>query len=147
MGTRSVYLRIHKLDVMNDDTSDSSVVGGIPAYDAKYEDINKLTAILVNQLLKHGLISTENLIQQRCLDSDNQTVKLKLHITLINTKFGRQQKFKMNKKLLVDFSRLVNDFKHFSFGSVSVKEIHLSSLNEYDRQTDASKIVTKICLP
>lgn len=135
VDTRSVVLEFRGIEVMNDDETNANIVVTCPLKSTKYEKINHLAGILMENLINAGLASWDQFHQQRCLASDGSTIDIKLHATLLNTKYASiNQAFKTKRSQPIDFAQLVHDFKFLSFGNVNFKEVHLSSLLEFENE-------------
>lgn len=144
VDTRTVVLDFKGIEVMNDDEANAAVVVTRPSRSEKYEKINLFSGVLMENLVKSGLASWDQFHEQRCLASDGTTVDIKLHATLLNTKFGAKDQ-SIGAKRSIDVSKLVRDFKFITFGKVTFKEVHLLSLTEFE--SDNYKCIAQLKLP
>lgn len=153
VDTRTVLLEFRGVEVMNDDETDAAVVITRPTKSEKLDKVNIFSRTLIEGLVTAGLATWDQLHRQRCLCSDGNTVDIKFHATLLNAKFasnsGREPSHKKSasNRSHVDLSRLVRDFKYMNFGKVAFKEVHLSSLMEFDATTAYYKCIAQCKLP
>ncbi len=107
-------LKLQGLEIMNDDPSQVNVL---------YARINSpQLQELCNQMLeffvKYGLITKQ------------QNDKVKLHVTLINTRYvnvdGDGHLDRKKSKVFFDARKILETYKDYYFGSIELKEMHLS---------------------
>uniref|UniRef100_A0A0K2UPE1 Activating signal cointegrator 1 complex subunit 1like [Megachile rotundata] n=2 Tax=Lepeophtheirus salmonis TaxID=72036 RepID=A0A0K2UPE1_LEPSM len=111
LDNESLTISIGGLQIMNDDPSSTCVV---------YAKItsNKLQEIadkIVEKFSTMGIITRE---------SDH----VKLHMTVMNTKFIFSNDVRNKKRISIDASRILANFDGTDFGKVTLKEIHLSEM-------------------
>ena len=97
---------------MNDDPSEVDVVYGR----VHCEPLQSMAEYIVNQFIDTGFMP-------------RQFDRIKLHVTLMNTKFRRndaEEESSEKSKETMDVREVLELFGDYDFGEVTVKEIHLS---------------------
>lgn len=133
---RPLSARMKGVHIMTDDPSSVSVVFTTDRSHALQNRVNNLSDSIFELLKARGLLTQQNLVAQRLLSSDGAHAEVKLHATLVNTKYGRQgrredgSRFAGNERETFDASGLMEKLGHVDFGEVPMKEIQLSCLDE-----------------
>eukprot|EP00920_Eleutheroschizon_duboscqi_P021024 GHVT01049571.1.p1 GENE.GHVT01049571.1~~GHVT01049571.1.p1 ORF type:complete len:448 (+),score=48.21 GHVT01049571.1:3503-4846(+) len=102
VGTRCLVLHLKGLHAMTDDPSATDVVyttqtSGLTNNNVQgsshstYMAINSIAHVLFTSLCNHGVITVDQLHKQRAMAPDGLHASLKLHVTLLNTKFRRRK--------------------------------------------------------
>merc|ERR1712232_772200 len=85
-------------------------------------------------LKTRGLVASQNLMHQRLLSSDGLHAEVKLHATLMNTKYSRTNPRGdgvRSERETFDASALMERLGHVDFGTVQLREVQLSCLDEW----------------
>eukprot|EP00440_Ansanella_granifera_P001832 gb/GFBE01001975.1/.p1 GENE.gb/GFBE01001975.1/~~gb/GFBE01001975.1/.p1 ORF type:complete len:367 (+),score=112.35 gb/GFBE01001975.1/:1-1101(+) len=120
------------LHIMTDDPTSVGVVFTTDRSNALQNRMNALSDVMFELFQARNLVSNQSLMSQRLLSSDGAHAEVKLHATLINTKYGRSR-FEENRggqRETVDASVLMEKFGQVDFGTVQLQEMQLSSLDE-----------------
>jgi hypothetical protein len=119
--------RLRGLHIMNDDKAAVDVVFTTDtALDLK-ERMNRFADALFKSLRAEGVLTARNLHHQRLLTTNGEAADVKLHCTLVNTKYrggggGARESF--------DASALLEEWGAYEFGEVPLNEMHLSVLGK-----------------
>merc|ERR1712151_702707 len=93
---------------------------------ALYNRLNNVADLLFNILKDKNLVTTQGLITQRLLSSDGAHAEVKLHATLMNTKYsrsGRREDGARGERESIDASVLMERFGQVDFGEVQLREV------------------------
>lgn len=114
--SKSLKLKLAGVEIMNDDPSIVNVLF------AKIEsqEFQQLCNEIMDFFVKKGLITKQY---------DN----VKMHVTLINTKYQNSHLDRQKQKNFFDARKILENYKNFHFGTIDLKEIHLSQ-----RHTEAA---------
>lgn len=120
------------LHILTDDTSDVNVVYTTDKSSALQNRMNNMADSLFAMLKKQGLTTEASLMKQRAVASDGVQAEVKLHATLINTKYGRNRRDAgfSSERASFDASQLLQMFGQEDFGTVPLQEMQLSCLDE-----------------
>merc|ERR1719491_2126336 len=92
------------------------------------------TADMIFDLLKaRNLVTQPSLMSQRVLSSDGEHAEVKLHATLMNTKYSKsnhREDGSRGQRETFDASLLMEKTGQIDFGTVQMKDIQLSCLDE-----------------
>lgn len=118
--------------------------------------LNRLCDVLVDGFRKAGLVTDEELRDQRALDSQGEKVSIKLHVTLLNTSFqgryarrhykktaggvegledgtestmGKRRKLLQSARKGFDASSILQEFRLFDFLNAKGSSVSLCSLS------------------
>merc|ERR1712139_316252 len=80
---------LEDLHILTDDPSSVGVVHTTDRSRTLQHRINGIADSLFAVLKNHGLVSNQNLHHQRLLATDGETAEIKLHATLMNTKYQK----------------------------------------------------------
>merc|ERR1712150_317593 len=80
------------LHIMNDDPSNVGVVFTTDRSHALQNRMNSMADMIFGSLKSRNLVSSQSLMSQRLLSSDGQHAEVKLHATLMNTKYSRSNR-------------------------------------------------------
>merc|ERR1712084_116992 len=80
------------LHIMTDDPSNVSLVFTTDRSTALQHRMNNTSDMIFDLLRARGLVSQASLMSQRLLSSDGQHAEVKLHATLMNTKYSRSNR-------------------------------------------------------
>lgn len=119
------------LHIMTDDPSNVGVVFTTDRSHALQNRMNSTADLIFGILQARSLVSAQSLMSQRLLSSDGNHAEVKLHATLMNTKYskvsGRGETREANN---FDASNLMERFGQVDFGTVRMEELQLSCLDE-----------------
>eukprot|EP00747_Dinoflagellata_sp_TGD_P082957 gnl/TRDRNA2_/TRDRNA2_161903_c0_seq1.p1 gnl/TRDRNA2_/TRDRNA2_161903_c0~~gnl/TRDRNA2_/TRDRNA2_161903_c0_seq1.p1 ORF type:complete len:392 (-),score=85.06 gnl/TRDRNA2_/TRDRNA2_161903_c0_seq1:92-1207(-) len=121
------------LHIMTDDPSNVGVVFTTDRSHALQNRMNGLGDLLFGILKDRGIVSQQNLMFQRLLSSDGSNAEIKLHATLMNTKYSKtnwRDDGSRGDRETFDASVLMERFGQVDFGTVQLKELQLSCLDE-----------------
>ncbi|CAE8620750.1 unnamed protein product [Polarella glacialis] len=120
------------LHIMNDDPSAVNVVFTTDRSHALQNRMNALAELLFEILKARNLVQVQSLKAQRLLSSDELHAEVKLHATLMNTKYGRSSRDngRGGERETFDASPLMERFGQVDFGNVHLQELQLSCLEE-----------------
>lgn len=128
---RPVAAHMRGLHIMTDDPTSVGVVYTTDRSSALQNRLNALADNMFELFQARNLVSSQSLNSQRVLSSDGQHAEVKLHATLMNTKYARSRfEERSSERETFDASVLMERFGQVDFGSVQLKEIHLSALDE-----------------
>eukprot|EP00927_Polykrikos_kofoidii_P014973 TRINITY_DN16633_c0_g1_i1.p1 TRINITY_DN16633_c0_g1~~TRINITY_DN16633_c0_g1_i1.p1 ORF type:complete len:437 (+),score=82.86 TRINITY_DN16633_c0_g1_i1:91-1311(+) len=137
---RPVAANLKGLHIMTDDPSNVGVIFTTDRSRELQNRMNSLADMIFRILRSRNLASTQNLMAQRLLSSDAAHAEVKLHATLINTKYGKSQwrheasggggGYGGGHRETFDASLLMERNGQVNFGSVNLREIHFSCLDE-----------------
>lgn len=124
------------LHILTDDPSNVSVVYTTDRSHALQNRMDSLANMIFDILRARNLVSQPSLMAQRVLSSDGDHAEVKLHATLMNTKYSksrdRREDGMRGDRETFDASVLMERFGQTSFGTVQMKEMQLSCLDEMD---------------
>ncbi|PHJ26058.1 akap7 2 5 rna ligase-like domain protein [Cystoisospora suis] len=95
VDTRTMLLHLKGLFIMNDDPKAAHVVY-TTQYDGNAGDqevllrLNRLCEVLIDGFRKAGLVTDDELRDQRVLDSNGEKISVKLHATILNTTYQQR---------------------------------------------------------
>eukprot|EP00931_Biecheleriopsis_adriatica_P055862 TRINITY_DN33109_c0_g1_i1.p1 TRINITY_DN33109_c0_g1~~TRINITY_DN33109_c0_g1_i1.p1 ORF type:complete len:367 (-),score=104.24 TRINITY_DN33109_c0_g1_i1:24-1124(-) len=119
------------LHIMTDDPSSVGVVFTTDRSHALQNRMNALSDMMFQLFQARNLVSAQNLTAQRLLSSDGAHAEVKLHATLMNTKYGRSRfEESRSTRETFDASVLMEKFGQVDFGAVQLQELQLSCLDE-----------------
>lgn len=120
------------LHIMTDDPSNVGVVFTTDRSSALQNRLNNVSDLLFTMLRDKNLVSSQGLIAQRLLSSDGAHAEVKLHATLMNTKYSKTswQRDERGDRDGIDAGALMERFGPVHFGEVSINEMQLSCLDE-----------------
>mmetsp|Transcript_18938 Transcript_18938/g.42751 ORF Transcript_18938/g.42751 Transcript_18938/m.42751 type:complete len:312 (+) Transcript_18938:211-1146(+) len=127
---RSVFAHMKGLHIFTDDPTSVGVVFTTDRSSALQNRMNSVADLMFELFQARNLVSAQNLMSQRLLSSDGQHAEVKLHATLMNTKYAKSRFEERPERENFDASVLMERFGQVDFGAVELKELHLSSLDE-----------------
>jgi len=129
---RVLIARLKGLHIMTDDPGSVGVVFTTDRAHALQNRLNNLADMIFDVLKARNLISSQNLMAQRLLSSDGNHAEVKLHATLMNTKYSKnwRENGSRGERETFDASVLMERFGHVDFGEVQLREIQFSCLDE-----------------
>merc|ERR1712129_141466 len=86
---RPLSMHFQGLHIMNDDPSNVGVMFTTDRSSALTHRMNTVAEVIFTILKARGLVSTQSLNAQRLLTSDGSSAEVKLHATLMNTKYSK----------------------------------------------------------
>lgn len=128
-----VYANLRGLHIMTDDPSNVGVIFTTDRSHSLQNRMDSLSNLIFDILKARGLVSQQNLVTQRVLTSDGSMAEVKLHATLMNTKYSKsnwREDGTRGDRDTFDASVLMERFGQVDFGSVAMREIQLSCLDE-----------------
>lgn len=131
--SRPLTAAIKGLHIMTDDPANVSLVFTTDRSHALQNRMNNIADLLFDTLKVRNLISAQSLMSQRLLSSDGNHAEVKLHATLMNTKYsktGFREEAGRGERETFDASALMERFAPVDFGEVQLRELHLSCLDE-----------------
>lgn len=145
---QKVRLHVNGLDIMNDDPTEANVLYAKVAEvgtDGLFQRItNKIydwfEISYISIFVKFFVIfrfQDSGLVCQADRFDEMSGWKVKIHATLMNTRYAltEEQIGNGRKSKTMDVSNILKKFQHFDFGIMDFDQIHLSTLNSYDSQT------------
>lgn len=130
---RPLVASMRGLHIMTDDPTNVGVVFTTDRDRNLQNRMNNLCDIIFDVFQAKGLISEQSLNSQRLLSSDGKNAEVKLHATLMNTKYskmGWRPDGSRSEREAFDASPLMERFGHVDFGEVRLQEVQLSCLDE-----------------
>lgn len=130
---RPLVASLRGLHIMTDDPSNVGVVFTTDRSHALQNRLNNVADMAFDLLKARGLASAQSLMAQRLLSSDGAHAEVKLHATLMNTKYSKanwREDGSRGERETFDASVLMERFGQVNFGDVSLNEIQLSCLEE-----------------
>lgn len=121
------------LHILTDDPREVGVVFTTDRSHALQNRVDSLANMIFDILRARNLVSQPSLMAQRVLSSDGQNAEVKLHATLMNTKYSKtnfREDGSRGQRETFDASVLMESFGQVDFGTVQMKEIQLSCLDE-----------------
>merc|ERR1719183_1983840 len=121
------------LHILTDDPSNVGVVYTTDRSHALQNRVDSLANMIFDILRARNLVSQPSLMAQRVLSSDGQNAEVKLHATLMNTKYSKtnfREDGSRGQRETFDASVLMESFGQVDFGTVQMKEVQLSCLDE-----------------
>lgn len=123
------------LHIMTDDPSSVGVIFTTDRSKDLQKTMNSLSDLIFDVLQARNLVQQQNLIHQRLLSSDAAHAEVKLHATLMNTKYSKAAQWQRDDgqrgdRETFDASALMERFGQVDFGTLQLQEIQLSSLDE-----------------
>lgn len=115
LGTRSLVIDVRGIEIMNDDPSSANVVYMKVAAPA----LQHLVDTISNRMTDDTLHIPEA--------REEFSPSVKLHATLINTKYGTRGKRTINA------TKLLSKYADFNFGSCKINQIRLCERSGVDR--------------
>merc|ERR1712060_200683 len=130
--SKQLHVSLKGLHIMNDDPSNVGVVFTTDRSHALQNRMNNIADMLFTILKSRNLVSSQNLMSQRLLSSDGAAAEVKLHATLMNTKYSKTnfQRDGNREREMFDASAMMERFGYVEFGAVHLQEMHLSCLDE-----------------
>jgi len=125
---RPLVAHLRGLHIMTDDPSSVSLIFTTDRSNALQNRMNSMSDTLFAILKEKNVVAQQNLMSQRLLSSDGSNAEVKLHATLMNTKYSKA--FNRNERGTFDASAIMESFGHVDFGVVPMREIKLSCLEE-----------------
>ena len=130
---------------MNDDPKSVNVIYTTDTNPKISETVNRICDIFFEEFRQAGVINNKELHKQRALDTSGVSADVKLHCTLLNTKYrdrqqsdvhmeGEEQDAQQNagaSRKKVDASQLIEDFTNFSFGQFKASNIALCNIMDF----------------
>merc|ERR1719436_1634825 len=95
--------------------------------------MNAMSDMVFEALKAKSLVSQGSLMAQRLLSSDGNHAEVKLHATLMNTKYSKanwREDGSRGDRDTFDASVLMENYGQVDFGEVYLKELQLSCLDE-----------------
>lgn len=134
---KPAFATMKGLHYMNDDPSSVGVIYTTDRSRELQNRMNSLSDMIFDVLQARNLVSAQSLMSQRLLSSDGQSAEVKLHATLMNTKYSKAQwrdeaPAQRGDRDTFDASALMEKFGEVDFGAVNLREIQLSCLDEMD---------------
>eukprot|EP00929_Paragymnodinium_shiwhaense_P062243 TRINITY_DN31077_c0_g1_i1.p1 TRINITY_DN31077_c0_g1~~TRINITY_DN31077_c0_g1_i1.p1 ORF type:complete len:368 (-),score=110.80 TRINITY_DN31077_c0_g1_i1:73-1176(-) len=130
---RACTAHLRGLHIMTDDPSSTGVVFTTDRSNQLQHRMNSLSDMIFDVLKARNLISAQNLMHQRLLSSDAQHAEVKLHATLMNTKYSKahwREQGRPGERETFDASVLMERYGGVDFGVVQLREIQFSCLEE-----------------
>jgi len=130
---RPLLANLRGLHIMTDDPSNVGVVFTTDRSHALQNRMNNAADIIFDLLKERNLVSAQSLMSQRALSSDGAHAEVKLHATLMNTKYSkanRREDGSRGDRETFDASVLMERFGQVDFGEVQLEELQLSCLEE-----------------
>merc|ERR1719321_908197 len=121
------------LHILTDDPSNVGVVYTTDRSHALQNRMDSLANMIFDILRAGNLVSQPSLMAQRVLSSDGDHAEVKLHATLMNTKYSKtnyREDGSRGDRETFDASVLMEKFGQVDFGTVQMKELQLSCLDE-----------------
>merc|ERR1719359_2422074 len=121
------------LHILTDDPSNVGVVYTTDRSHALQNRMDSLANMIFDILRARNLVSQPSLMAQRVLSSDGDHAEVKLHATLMNTKYSKtnwREDGLRGQRETFDASVLMESFGQVDFGTVQLKELQLSCLDE-----------------
>merc|ERR1712107_644989 len=120
------------LHIMTDDPSSTIVVFTTDRSSQLQHRLNSLSDMIFQVLKAKNLVTAQNLMHQRLLSSDAQYAEVKLHATLMNTKYSKahfrdREDARPGDRDTFDASVLMERFGGVDFGGEQMREHFLSS--------------------
>mmetsp|Transcript_19155 Transcript_19155/g.31348 ORF Transcript_19155/g.31348 Transcript_19155/m.31348 type:complete len:375 (-) Transcript_19155:255-1379(-) len=134
VGTRSVIVQVRGLEYMNDDPHEVDILyaklGG-----EGFEKLERFSNLIRSKFREAGLVD------------DKQDRNLKIHATIMNSKYRSGDVRATEGRISYDGSALLKSHGNIEFGSVHVREIHLSRRGSKNHKTQYYEMETSIGLP
>jgi len=130
---KPVRASMRGLHIMTDDPSNVGVVFTTDRSHALQNCMNNVADMVFDLLRARNLVSSQSLMAQRLLSSDGGHAEVKLHATLMNTKYSRTSRREdgsRGERETFDASVLMERFGQVDFGEVQLQELQLSCLDE-----------------
>jgi hypothetical protein len=121
------------LHILTDDPREVGVLYTTDRSHALQNRMDSLANIIFDILRARNLVSQPGLMAQRVLSSDGDHAEVKLHATLMNTKYSKANRYEdgsRGERETFDASVLMESFGQIDFGTVQMKDIQLSCLDE-----------------
>merc|ERR1712137_438338 len=121
------------LHILTDDPRNVEVVFTTDRSHALQNRINSMANIIFDVLKERNLISYQNLMAQRLLTSDGNSAEIKMHATLMNTKYSkvnRRDDGRRGERTSFNAGAVMEKFGQVRFGQVQLQDIQLSCLDE-----------------
>jgi len=121
------------LHIMTDDPANVGVVFTTDRAHSLQNRMNSVCQLIYDELKNRNLVSQQSLMSQRVLSSDGIHAEVKLHATLMNTKYSRsnwREDGSRGDRESFDAGVLMERFGQVEFGDVPLREIQLSCLEE-----------------
>lgn len=121
------------LHIMTDDPTNVGVVFTTDRSHALQNRMNNVSQLIYDELNSRNLVSQQSLMSQRVLSSDGVHAEVKLHATLMNTKYNKsnwREDGSRGDRESFDASAMMERFGQVDFGEVPLREIQLSCLEE-----------------
>jgi len=131
--SRPILASLKGLHIMTDDPSNVGVVFTTDRSHALQNRMNNVADMIFDLLKARGLVSAQSLMSQRLLSSDGAHAEVKLHATLMNTKYSRtnwREDGSRGERETFDASALMERFGQVNFGDLKLQELQLSCLDE-----------------
>merc|ERR1719436_2261634 len=115
---RPLAADLRGLHIMTDDPSNVGVVFTTDRSHALQHRLNSVADIVFDVLKARGLASQQNLMAQRVLSSDGAHSEVKIHATLMNTKYSkaRREAGPRGDRETFDASAMIEYFAEVEFG-------------------------------
>lgn len=129
----SCHADLQGLHILTDDPSNVEVVFTTDRSTALQNRINSMANIIFDVLKARNLISHQNLMAQRLLTSDGNSAEIKMHATLMNTKYNktnRRDDGRRGERTTFNAGAVMEKFGQVRFGQVQLRDIQLSCLDE-----------------
>ncbi|XP_055374465.1 activating signal cointegrator 1 complex subunit 1 [Condylostylus longicornis] len=104
-----IYLHLKGLEIMNDDPSSVEVLYGV----VKSEGLQEIADGILDLFCKNNL-------------TQRKTDNVKLHVTLINSKFSQKDDDNTQRRITFDAKDILQKYIDYDFGIQKLHEIHLS---------------------
>lgn len=120
IGSSSLIVNIHGIDMMNDDPSQVSVIYA----KISGNSVQKVANHISQRLIDLGVASITN-------NDSAEFEEVKLHMTLMNARYLTQsdKSGKRERSSTFDATNILEDFREFYFGSIPLSEICLCPLS------------------
>jgi len=131
--SKPVAAAMKGLHIMTDDPTNVGVVFTTDRSHALQNRMNNMADMLFDILKARNLVSSQNLMAQRLLSSDGAHAEVKLHATLLNTKYSKtnwREDGARGDRETFDASVMMEKFGQVDFGEVQLRELQLSCLDE-----------------
>jgi len=121
------------LHILTDDPREVGVIYTTDRSHALQNRMDSLANLIFDILRARNLVSNASLMAQRVLSSDGDHAEVKLHATLMNTKYSKTNRYEdgsRGQRETFDASVLMEKTGQIDFGTVQMKGIQLSCLDE-----------------
>ena len=140
-----VNFDLRGLYIMNDDPKSVNVIYTTDTNPKISETVNRICDIFFEEFRQAGIITNKDLHRQRALDTSGVSADIKLHCTLLNTKYRDTSQSDVHmegeeaenaqasggSRRKVDAAQMIEDFANFSFGQFKAGNIALCNIMDF----------------